>query len=140
MVAAVLMVLAVLAVPSISAARDGYELVTSGANVAAKVAEARTNALKRNRFTWVLVTPASRTLQVQTAGAATPLDIGFLQRLPPRVVIDLPAATTPLTFDTLGRPVNAAGILTAHVIQLRHTGNAQTRTVTVTTTGRVTIN
>jgi hypothetical protein len=45
-----------------------------------------------------------------------------------------------LTFDTIGRPINAAGVLTPHVVQLRHTGNNQIRTITVGTTGRVTVN
>lgn len=139
-IAALVAVLAAVSVPSISAARDGYELITAGANVAAKVGEARTNALKRNRQTWVLVTPATRQVQVQTAGPAGAVDIGWLELLPPRVTVINPAAPAQLRFDTLGRPVNAAGILAAHVIQLRHTGTQQVRTVTVGTTGRVTIN
>ena len=139
-IAALVAVLAAVSVPSISAARDGYELITAGANVASKVGEARTNALKRNRQTWVLVTPNTRTVQVQTAGPAGTVDIGWVELLPTRVTVINPAAPAQLRFDTLGRPVNAAGILAAHVIQLRHTGTQQVRTVTVGTTGRVTIN
>ena len=139
-IGALVSILAALAVPSISAARDGYELVTAGADVAAKIAEARTNSLKRNRLTWVLVDTAAETLQIQTAGATGAVDIGSLERLPTRVVIDQPTTTTALNFDTIGRPVDGAGVLTPHVIQLRHTGNGQLRTVTVGTTGRLTIN
>jgi Tfp pilus assembly protein FimT len=139
-IAALVAVLAAVSVPSISAARDGYELITAGANVAAKFGEARTNALKRNRQTWVLVTPNTRTVQVQTAGPTGTVDIGWVELLPTRVTVINPAAQAQLRFDTLGRPVDAGGILAAHVIQLRHTGTQQVRTVTVGTTGRVTIN
>lgn len=139
-IAALVAILAAIAVPSLSAARDGYELVTAGANVASKIGQARTNALKRNRQTWVLVTPGAQTLQVQTAGPTGAVDIGWVELLPTRVTIIAPAAQAQLRFDTLGRPVDAGGILTAHVIQLRHTGTQQVRTVTVGTTGRVTIN
>jgi type II secretory pathway pseudopilin PulG len=139
-VGALVAILAAIAVPTISAARDGYELVTAGANVAAKVAEARTNALKRNRQTWILVDPGAGTLQIQMAGAVGAVDIGTLERLPARVAIDVPAAATALNLDTIGRPVDGAGVLTPHVIQVRHTGNGQIRTVTVGTTGRLTIN
>jgi hypothetical protein len=60
--------------------------------------------------------------------------------LPGRVAVIAPAATQPLTFDTIGRPVDGAGVLTPHVVQLRHTGNNQMRTITVGTTGRLTVN
>lgn len=139
-VAAVISTLAVLSVPSISASRNGYELVTASANVAAKFGEARTNSLKRNRDSWVLATPATRTFQVQTSSAGGPVNISFVEVLPTRLAIINPAGQQSFMFDTLGRPVNAAGILTAHVVQLRHSDTNQTRTVTVTTTGRVTIN
>jgi Tfp pilus assembly protein FimT len=139
-VAALISTLAVLSVPSIAASRNGYELITASTNVAGKVAEARTNALKRNRNTWVLVTPATRTIQVQTTGGLGAVDINNPETLPARVVIDNPAGPQPFAFDTLGRPVDGAGILAAHVIQLRHTQTGLVRTVSVGTTGRVTIN
>ena len=139
-VAALVSILAAFAVPSISAARDGYELVTSGGKVAAKFAEARTIALKRNRQAWVLVNPAAGTLQIQVAGAVGAVDVGFLEFLPGRVAIIAPATTQQLTFDTIGRPIDGAGVLTPNVVQLRHTGTNQLRTITVGTTGRVTVN
>jgi Tfp pilus assembly protein FimT len=133
-IAAIVSVLAAIAVPSVSAARDGYELVTAGADVAAKFAEARTVALKRNRQAWVFVDPGAGTLQIQVAGALGPVDVGMLKFLPGRVAVIAPAATQPLTFDTIGRPVDGAGVLTPHVVQLRHTGYNQMRTITVGTT------
>lgn len=133
-------VLAALALPSVSSARNGYELVTAGANVEARMAEARTNALKRNRNVWVLVTPATGTLQVQAAGGLAPVNVSPAEQLPARVAVIVPAAQQALLFDALGRPVDAAGMLTPHVIQIRHTDTGLVRTVTVATTGRVTVN
>lgn len=133
-------ILAALAMPGISAARNGYELVTAGANVEAKLAEARTNALKRNRNAWLLVTPATRTLQVQTAGGLAPVNVSTAEQLPARVLVAIPAAQQQLMFDALGRPVDGAGMLVPHVIQLRHAETGLARTVTVGTTGRITIN
>jgi hypothetical protein len=52
----------------------------------------------------------------------------------------VPTAQQALLFDALGRPVDAAGMLTPHVIQIRHTDTGLVRTVTVATTGRVTVN
>jgi Tfp pilus assembly protein FimT len=133
-------VLAALAMPNLSAARHGYELLTAGANVEAKVAEARTNAVKRNLNAWVLVTPATGTVQVQTVGVLAPVNVSPAEQLPPRVTIVAPNVEQQLLFDTLGRPIDAAGALVPHIIQIRHTETGLVRTVTVGTTGRVTIN
>jgi hypothetical protein len=138
-VAALVSVLAVISVPTISASRDGYELATASGNVRATIEEARVNALKRNRHTWVQVTPATRTVRVQTAGGPGPEHVDTAETLPPRVTIINPGGPQGFEFDALGRPVTAAGIPTSHVIQLRHTGIGLVRTVTVATTGRVTV-
>jgi Tfp pilus assembly protein FimT len=133
-------ILAALALPGVSAARNGYELVTAGANVEAKVAEARTNALKRNRNAWLLVTPATGMMQVQMADGLAPVNVSTAEQLPARVQVIIPAAQQQLAFDALGRPVDGAGMLTPHVIQLRHAATGLVRTVTVGTTGRININ
>jgi len=130
-------VLAALAMPNLSAARNGYELLTASANVEAKVAEARTNAVKRNLNAWVLVTPATGTVQVQTPG---PVNVSPAEQLPARVIIVAPNVEQQLLFDTLGRPIDAAGALVPHIIQIRRTETGLVRTVTVGTTGRVTVN
>ena len=130
-------ILAAIAVPNITQARNGYELETTGNIVGALADEARTNAMKRNRNTWILVTPATRTLQVQTTGGAGNVNIGAAEQLPPRVAITAPVGQQQLRFDSTGRPVNAAGVLTPHVIQVRHTETGLIRNITVGTTGRV---
>ena len=132
--------LAALAVPSVEAARDGSELRTAGNNVAAKMQEARLNSLKRNRATWLLLTVADGTVRVQTTdNLGAVVDVGSTDRLPTRVTIVTGGTTQQVMFDALGRPTNAAGVLTQQAVLLRHTRNLLTRTATATTTGRVTV-
>jgi Tfp pilus assembly protein FimT len=138
-VAALISTVAFLSVPSVSASRDGHELATASASIAAKFSEARTHALNRNRTTWVLVTPAARTLQIQTGGGRRPVDINAAEVLPMHLSIVAPVGQQSFAFDLRGRPVDNAGVVTAHVIQVRHADTHQTRAVTVTTIGDVTI-
>lgn len=133
-------ILAAIAAPNIAAARNGYELDTASRVVGSLVSEARTNAMKRNRNTWILVTPAARALQVQTTNGAANVNIGAGEQLPARLAITAPAAAQQLRFDATGRPITAAGVLTQHVIQVRHRDTGVTRTITVATTGRVLVN
>lgn len=133
-------ILAAIAAPNISAARNGYELETAGNIVGALVSEARTNAVKRNRNTWLLVTPANRSLQAQTTGPAGAVNLAPVELLPPRIAITAPAAQQQLRFDATGRPIDAGGALTQHVIQVSHLETGFVRNITVATTGRVLIN
>ena len=133
-------ILAAIAAPSISAARNGYELETAGNIIGALVSEARTNAVKRNRNTWLLVTPGTRTLQAQTTGPGGPVNVAPQEQLPARVAITVPAAQQQLSFDATGRPIDAGGALTQHVIQIRHLQTGLVRNIRVATTGRVLVN
>jgi len=135
-------ILAAIAVPSLRAAEDGWALETAAADVAARLSEARTNALKRNRPTWVLLTNSTRTLQLQVLGGPGPgiVDVGAPAYLPPRVAFVFPTSTLQVSFDAMGRPINGAGIVTAQSVQVRHVRSLQVRQVTAETTGRITIN
>ena len=128
-------VLAGIAVPNLLTLNRTYRLSTASAAVAGKVHQARTNALKRNRQAWVRVDGAAGTVQVQIAGAGGAEDIGGPEFLPQGVTFATGAATTTLTFDAMGRPLNPP-----QTIQLLVAGSGLARTVTVTSTGRVTLN
>jgi type II secretory pathway pseudopilin PulG len=126
---------AAIALPNLRTMNDTYRLSTASAAVASKVRQARVNALKRNRQTWVTVDGAARSVQVQTAGAGGPVDIDGPALMPTGVVFGTGAATVTLTFDAMGRPLAAP-----QTIQLLYPGSGLTRTITVTSTGRVTVN
>ena len=130
------MVVAAIALPNLLTMNRTYRLSTASAAVVSKVHQARTNALKRNRPTWVLVDGANGTVQVQTAAAGGGVtDITAPDYLPNGVAFGTGAAQATLTFDAMGRPLNPP-----QSIQLSIAGSGLTRTVTVESTGRVTVN
>lgn len=129
-------VAAAITLPNLWTMNSTYRLTTATSEVASRVRQARTNALKRNRPSWVVVDGAARTVQVQTAGAGGVAEnIGGPQFMPTGVTFGTGAGLATLTFDAMGRPLNAP-----QTIQLLYPGSGLTRTITVTSTGRVTVN
>jgi Tfp pilus assembly protein FimT len=136
LVATLVIVLAGIALPNLRSMTETYRLSTAAVAVASKVHQARTNALKRNRPSWVLVDGTARTVQVQSndAGGGT-INIGGPEYMPAGITFASGAGTVMLTFDSMGRPVNPP-----QTIQVLYPGSGLglSRTVTVTSTGRVT--
>ena len=131
-------ILATLAIASLSTARRGYQIHTAGITFSTRLFEARTQALKRNRPTAVTLDVAARTLRTTfTPAGGAPVEIGGPEFLPTGVVFELDGGAPSLvvTFDSLGRPFNPP-----QSFRLRHTGSGQVRTITVLSTGRVTVN
>ena len=124
-----------IALPNLRSMNESYRLSTAATAVASKVHQARINALKRNRPAWVLVDATTRTVQVQSADATGNVDIGGPEFMPRGITFAGVAGTMTLAFDSLGRPVNPP-----QTIQLQYTGSGLglRRTITVTSTGRVT--
>ncbi|HUF24322.1 MAG TPA: GspH/FimT family pseudopilin [Vicinamibacterales bacterium] len=135
LVAALMIVIAGIALPNLRSTTETYRLSTAAVAVASKVHQARTNALKRNRPSWVLVDGTARTVQVQSVDATGTINIGGPEFMPSGIVFASGAGTVTLTFDSMGRPVNPP-----QTIQLLYPGSGLglSRTVTVTSTGRVT--
>jgi len=135
LVAAVGAIVAVMAVPSLQSVQEGLRLQTAGISMASKVAEARTNALKRNRWTWILCDATTRTAQVQTISNGTMLNVGAREFLPRGVTFKLDGApTTMITFDSMGRP-----LIAPQTLVLQHTRSGYMRTITVASTGRISV-
>ena len=135
LVVAIGMVIAGIALPNLLTMNRTYRLASASSTVASKVHQARANALKRNRPSWVLVDGAAGTVQVQSTGAGgVTVNVGGADPIPQGVIFGTGAAQATLTFDSMGRPLNPP-----QSIQLRITGSGLTRTITVTSTGRVTI-
>lgn len=127
--------IAAIAIPNILAMNYSYRIATASTTVTAKVHQARINALKQNRSTWVQIDGANGTVQVQTtdAGGAA-VNIGGLEYMPQGVTFGTGAAVVNLTFDAMGRPANPP-----QTIQLLYPGSGLTRTITVSSTGRVSV-
>jgi type IV fimbrial biogenesis protein FimT len=135
LVVALGMVIMGIALPNLRSMNETYRLSTAAVTVASKVHQARTNALKRNRPTWVLINGTARTVQVQSADAGGVVNIDGAEFLPTGIVFASGPGTVMVTFDSMGRPVNPP-----QTIQLLQpsSGLGMTRTITVTSTGRVT--
>lgn len=130
-VVAIMAVLAAIGLPQLVAGVRAHRLQGSASMIAGKLADARINALKRNRATWLQIDAAAGTVQVQTTGAGgAVVNLGELGRLSEGVAFG--AAPAQVAYDAMGR---TAGVQT---IQL--TGAGAVRTVTVRLTGAATIN
>lgn len=134
LVVALAAVVAAIAIPNILSVGRTYRLSAASSAVVSKVHQARANALKRNRPSWVLVDGTLGTVRVQTTGASGTEDIGGADYMPQGVTFATGAAQATLTFDAMGRPINPP-----QTIQLRIAGSGMTRTITVESTGRITV-
>jgi prepilin-type N-terminal cleavage/methylation domain-containing protein len=131
LVVAILVIVGGIAIPSVTEGVRRHRLQASASMVAGKLTEARINALKRNRPTWLLIDTAARRVQVQTSDAGgAAVNIGEPGTLSEG--IDFGATPTQVDYDAMGR-------LTA-VQAIAVTSNGSARTVTVGLTGATTIN
>jgi Tfp pilus assembly protein FimT len=136
-VATLLIVLGTMGMAGMSTTRRGYSLYTASFTIASKLQDARTNALKRNRQAWLLLDPDARRLQVQIAGSGgVAIDVGGPQYLDRTITFDGMAGTARVTFDALGRPLNPPQVIQFHQ---GATGSPWRRTITVASTGRITV-
>ena len=130
-VLAILGVLVSMCVPSLKGAHENYRINTAGSAIATKLTEARTQALKRNRQTQVVIDATTRKVQVQTDGG---VDVGTPEFLMEGIGFEgLSGTTDQILFDPLGRPV------TPKAIRIRYRASALSRTIRVATTGRITV-
>lgn len=134
LVVTVVILVASIALPSLRTMTDTYRVATASAAVASKVRQARTIAVKGKRQTWVIVNGAARSIQVQSASPGGPVDIDGPSLLPAGVTFGTGGATVRLTFDAKGRPLG-----TPQRIQVLYPGSDLIRTITVASTGLVTV-
>ncbi len=134
-VTAILAIVAGLSVASVRSARAAYQLYTSGYQISTKLDDARTNALKRNRPAWLLIDAQAQSLQVQTTAAGgTTMNVGGAEFLSREMQVVGVTTTQQITFDAIGRPVNPP-----QTIQVQNVRSGQTRTITIASTGRITV-
>lgn len=129
-VLAISMVITAMGFPQLTAGVRRHRLQASATMIAGKLTEARINALKRNRPTWLAINTAARTVQVQMADPSGTSDIG-----PPGFLSEgITFGETPaqVAYDAMGRTT------AVQTIQVR--AGTQLRTVTVRLTGAATVN
>lgn len=136
-VVVVIGVISAVAIPQLTRTMDLRKLDSSVSILASKLADARMNAIKRNRRAWVRIDPTNRTLQLQTTNDATAtINLGPAEALPDGVSFSAPTASTDIIFDGLGRlPTGTA----AWTITLRGVRNTKSKGLSVTGIGKVTV-
>ncbi len=123
-----------LAVGASMSALNRMRFNAATAMVASKLIDARTQAVKRSAATWLLVNSGNTTVRVQTLVGGVATDVGAAEFVPQQVQFIGFAGARQITFDLLGRPTAAPELLTL-------TGpDNLAATVTVSDTGRVTVN
>lgn len=129
-VVGIIVVVGAIGMPQLNSGVRRHRLQASASMIAGKLTDARINALKRNRATWLLVDAAAGTVQVQTTGAGGPVNIGGAGQLSEGVTFG--AVPAQVDYDAMGRST------AVQTIQVTSAG--QVRTVTVSLTGTATIN
>ena len=133
---AIIGVLCAIAIPNMISARQGFRMQTASSTVVHRLGEARIESVKRNRQVDVTLDNAARTLTatVTNAGGVTTIIAGQ-EYLPAGVVFNLGGGATYLiSFDSMGRPVTPP-----RAFLVQYPGSGLSRTVTVQSTGRITI-
>lgn len=132
-VLAIAAVILAIAVPNVSGVMEANRLQTATAMLAGKLAEARMNALKRNRPVSLWVDSSRGLVQVRTSGpGGAALDVGGAGILPSGVAFVEPAPQ--IQFDSVGRPANPPPrTLTVEIVSTR-----ARRSVSVSAAGTVT--
>ena len=136
MVIAIIGVVTAIAIPNMVSARQGFRMQTASATVLHRLGEARMESVKRNRQVDVTIDNAARTLtaRVTNAGGVTTIVAGP-EYLPQGVVFNLGGgATYGISFDSMGRPTFAP-----RTFIVEYPGSGLSRTVTVHSTGRISI-
>ena len=124
-------VLLMILVPNASRAMQVWRLDGSVRMVSGKLMEARIDAIKRNRQSWLSINTSGQ-VQVQTTDdTPATIDVGFPGLLQQSVSFQS-GAPAEVRYDSMGRPTVTRTI----VIE---TADLQ-KTITVSATGRVTVN
>ena len=136
-VIAVVAILLAIALPNVNRTLALQRLDTSTSILASKLADARMNAIKRNRPAWVAIDPTNRTVQIQTRDNDNAIiNLGAAEALPSGVDFTAPTAAAQITFDSLGRlPTGTA----AWTVTLRGAQNTKRKSLSVSIAGKVTV-
>jgi prepilin-type N-terminal cleavage/methylation domain-containing protein len=127
--------LAGITIPLAQSAMALYRLNTSSVMLAARIAQTRSEALKRNRPVWLRLDRDARTLEIQTSGAGgAAVRIGGLESLPATIGFTGTAGTIDVRFDSMGRLQNPP-----QTVRLQSQRLGALRTLTVVVTGRITV-
>lgn len=134
LVVLILLILGSAAMPFFAESIELFRLETSASVIDTKVGDARLNALKLNRNVKLVIDTAARTVQVQYEDGG-PVNVGAAETLASGISFVAPPTPPEITFDPLGWPTTAP-----ETIRLQRDRSGGLRNITISPTGRVTIN
>ena len=130
----VVLVLAAVTFPSIVTTMGLYRLETSASMIEGKLADARINAIKRNRQVWLLLDSTANSANLQYDDGGT-TDLGTEEFLGIGINFVSPTPSQ-IAFDAQGWPTGSPPF----TVRLEVENFGDQKNVTVSPTGKVTIN
>lgn len=130
----VISILVTMALPQSIRQLQLYRLDTSVSAISNKLMEARMNAVKRNRTTWLRLDKAAKTSQIKstnTAGAT--INVGFPERFPQGMILDT-VDSIEISFDSMGRLST-----TAPTITIKEENSNKRKTIAVSLSGKISV-
>ncbi len=129
----VVLVLAAVTIPSIVSTMGLYRLETSASMIEGKLAEARINAIKRNRQVWLLLDSTANSAEPQCIDCET-IDLGTKEFLATGIKFVSPTPGQ-ITFDAQGWPTGSPPF----EVKLEVENSGDTKSLEVSATGKMTI-
>jgi Tfp pilus assembly protein FimT len=134
-VGAIILAIAVIAVPKSIQSLRAYRLATAVSMTNEMLMDARMDAIKRNRTSWLTVDKVAKTAQVHTTdGVGATINVGFAQNLPQGVNLVSTLNSIDLGFDSLGRC--SAGTQT---FTISESGSGLKQDITISPAGKITV-
>jgi len=130
----IISVILVITLPRAIQTLRAYRLDSTVSIITDKLMEARIDAIKRNRTSWLMIDRTGKTARVRTTDAAgTTIDVGYPQKFPEGVNLAGTANSINVTFDSLGR--SSSGTQSFTVLESNST---LSKDMTVSPTGKIT--
>jgi len=135
----IMLIVLAFAIPNMATAVESYRLEVASRTISGKLTDARIWAIKQNRQSWLEFRSDVRTCQVQSADAAgVVIDIGPAESLPAGIAFDTLPTPAHIIYDPMGRIANVPNPPFFQV-RLRVVRSGQSKTLTVSSAGKVTV-
>jgi Tfp pilus assembly protein FimT len=133
-VLSVISILVVAALPRSIRQLQLYRLDTSVSIVGNKLMEARMNAIKRNRTTWLLLDKTAKRSQIKSTNASSQvIDVSFPEQFPQGMILDS-SESVEVRFDSMGRLSGGTQTIT-----LKDSNSGKRKDIRITPSGKITV-
>jgi prepilin-type N-terminal cleavage/methylation domain-containing protein len=129
----VVAILVVLTLPQSNRQLQLYRLDSSVSLISSKLMEARMEAIKRNRTTWLRLDKTAKTIQIRTTNSsAQTINISSPELFPQGMVLDA-SDSLEISFDSMGRLTTGT-----QTFSIRETNSNKRKNITVSPAGKIT--